>query len=113
MAVPSPSVRPTLIDGGTLHLRYVGAVGVSGSAEDLNIDLTEFAAQLRNSEFFTDQLQVVFKALDDGIEVVAPPTLLVGDFHGTPIEYVTVQVTSDSDANECLIEVILPHSIVR
>lgn len=113
MAVPSPSVQPTLIDGGTMHLRYVGAVGVTGSAQSLNIDLTELNAQLRTSEYFTDQLQVVFKALDAGITAVAPPELVGSDFHGTPIEYVTVQVDSDSEANECMIEVVLPHSIVR
>jgi hypothetical protein len=113
MAVPSPSVKPTAIVGGTLHFRYVGAVGVSGAAVALNVDLTEMELQLRQSLHFVDQLQVVFKALDEGITAVTPVILGASDFHGSPIEYLTILVTSDNVANDCLIEVVLPHSVVR
>lgn len=113
MAVPAPSVQPTAITGGNLHFRFVGAVGVNGVAQDLNIDLTQMQLQLRNSKNFTDQLEVQFQALDPGITAVAPVTLVAGDFHGSPIEYVTLQVTSDNVANQCAITITLPHSVVR
>lgn len=113
MAVPSPSVQPTVITGGIYHFRYSGAIGVSGVAQNLNIDLTQIQLQLRTSANFTNQLQVEVKALDTGITDVSPAILATSDFHGSPIEYVTVQVTSDSVANECMILVTLPQSSIR
>lgn len=113
MAVPAPSIKPLAITGGVMRTRYVGAIGVAGVATNLNIDLTAMEEHLRTSKYFTDQLIVEFQAIDAGITSAGPVTLVAGDFHGTPIEYVTLQVTSDNVANQCAVTVTLPHSVIR
>lgn len=112
MAVPAPSIQPTPISGGKFVLQYVGAVGVNGTTT-LNIDLTEYPENFRESAHFVDQLRIDFKALDAGLTFAGPAILVEADFHGSPYEYVAIQVTSDNVANDCIVTVTLPHSIMR
>ena len=102
---PNPGELITTTTGGTL--------GVPANSA-LNIDLTAFSARLRSDTHFVEQLLVTIQSFDDGIADVSPYTLLPGDFHGTPvIEYLTLNAVSDSDANEFVVTVKLPHSHTR
>jgi len=88
--------------------------GATGGGGVLHIDLTEFSERLRRDPHWVDQLQVVVQALDAGITDVGPRTLLPMDFFGAPVlEYLTLNAVSDSEANECVITVSLPHSHMR
>lgn len=115
MAVPSPAIKPLLVQGGTHTFVYRGAVGVSGVAQDLNIDLTDIPKYIRLDPDFIPQLQVTFKSLDDGLTAVAPDNLQSADFHGSVSGdfYVTVQVTSDAIGNLCMVLVEPRHTISR
>lgn len=115
MAVPSPSIAPSLIPGSTNNLVYTGNVGVAGVSQNLNIDLRAFSEQIRKDARFRDQLLVTVKALDDNITFVGPATLADGNFfNSTGInEYVQVQVTSDLSTRQCMVIVEHRHTSVR
>ncbi len=115
MAVPSPSIKPLAVAGGTHTFVYTGAVGVTGSVQDLNIDLTDIEKYIRLDPKFIPMLLVTFKGLDDGITLVGPSELQSSDFHGSVSGdyYVTVQVTSDSVDNECMVLLEPRHTLTR
>lgn len=115
MAVPSPAIKPLVVAGGTHTFAYRGAVGVTGSNQNLNIDLTDIDKYIRQDPNFINMLLVTFKALDDGITFVGPDNLVSADFHGSVSGdyYVTVQVTSDDVANLCMVLLEPRHSISR
>lgn len=115
MAVPSPAIKPLAVQGGTHTFLYRGAVGVTGAAQNLNIDLTDIPKYIRLDPDFIPMLLVTFKGLDDGISVVSPDNLQAADFHGSVSGdfYVTVQVTSDSVDNLCMVLVEPRHTISR
>lgn len=116
MSVPSPSIKPLREPGGTHTYIYNGIVEQSGSAQDLNIDLTEIPLIIRQSADFQGMLFVIFKSLDSNLTAVGPAILQASDFHDDGSEtnaYVTVQVTSDTDERECLVIVEPRHSIGR
>lgn len=115
MAVPSPAIKPLAVQGGTHTFVYRGAVGVTGSNQNLNIDLTDIAKYIRLDPDFIPMLSVTFKGLSDGITAVTPDNLVSADFHG-PVSgdfYVTVQVTSDSVNNLCMVLLEPRHTISR
>lgn len=101
--------------------RWTGAVlselqsdgQVGGGSGVVNIDLTEFSLEVRKGLYFKENLMVVVKSLDTGLVSAGPFSLQDGDFHGAPIEYVTVAMTSSDIANECAILVHAPHSTGR
>lgn len=99
---------------GELISPTAGGVATLAATSSLHIDLTAFPERLRSDPHFVDQLQVIVQGLDEGIANVTPYTLLAVDFHGTPvIEYLTVSAVSDSDANDCVVTVKMPHSHTR
>jgi len=93
------------------QLQSDGQLGSGSNA--LNIDLTNFSRELRASPYFADNLMVIVKSLDAGLVNAGPFGLQNADFHGTPIEYVTVAMTSSDMANECAILIYSPHSTGR
>lgn len=104
---PSPGNVEEAITGGAAP---VVASGV------LNIDLTDMSPFLRDSASFVEQLHLTIKALDLGLGNVNPYILREVDFHRDAsgrIEYVTVEIESDSDANEAVVKVVLPHTHSR
>ncbi len=116
MAVPSPSIRPVQEPGGTHTYVYSGIVEQSGSAQDLNIDLTDIPLVIRQDPKFRGMLLVTFKSLNDNLSAVGPAVLQNADFHDDGAEtnaYLTVQVTSDVDTRTCLVIVEPRHSIGR
>lgn len=115
MSVPSPSIAPTKAAGSTLHAVYAGPVVAVGETA-LNVNLTFLSKEIRSSQYFRAQLQVSFKALDNDISFVGPAVLTDANFFDgddEPNEYVQIDVTSVSGEEECLVEVVLPHSIIR
>lgn len=107
-----PSSASQRWTGATLvQLQSDGQLG-SGS-NGLNIDLTNFSLEVRTNLYFKENLMVVVKSLDAGLVSAGPFSLQDADFHGTPIEYVTVSITSSDIANECAILVFAPHSTGR
>lgn len=116
MAVPSPSVKPLREPGGTHTFVYNGEVEQSGSAQDLNIDLTEIEAYIRADPKFQNQLYVILKSLDSNVTFAGPAVLTADDFHDDGDEvnaYVTIQVTSDATDREIMLLVEPRHSLGR
>lgn len=116
MAVPSPSVKPLQEPGGTHTFVFNGEIGQSGSAQDLNIDLTEIPLYIRKDPRFQNQLYVILKSLDSNVTFAGPAVLGADEFHDDGAEtnaYVTIQVTSDAVDREIMLLVEPRHSIGR
>lgn len=115
MAVPSPAIKPLAVSGGAHTYVYQGNVGVSGSVQNLNIDLTAIPIYIRRDPDFIPMLWVIFKSLSDDITVVSPSNLQSSDFHGSVSGdfYVTIQVTSGSTTDQCMLLVEPRHTISR
>ena len=119
MSIPSPSVKPLRVPGGTHTYVYRGIVEQSGVAQDLNIDLTDIPLIIRQDPHFQDMLFVEFKSLNNALTFAGPDALTPGDtslWHNDGDEtnaYLTIQVTSDLDTRLCFILVEPRHSIGR
>jgi hypothetical protein len=116
MAVPAPSIALAEIPGGVQHYSFVGEVGVSGVAQDLNIDLTAIPARIRQDPYFVEQFQLTVEAITAGITSIGPPTLTSGDFTSSPNEpneYVTIQVSSDLATRQISLLAEARHTYTR
>lgn len=113
MAVPAPSIAPTLIAGSTNHATFQGACGIAGVAQDLYIDLTCFAENIRLDPNFSSQLYVIVKSLSDGLSQVGPTNPASVTTVDEENEYTTIQVTSDNVANQFLVIVEHRHTVGR
>lgn len=109
---PSSPPQP---DGQIETATTGGFEGAAASAL-LHVDLTAFSRNLRSSRYFVEQLELQFETFDVGIPNVQPRILRDVDFTRDAqglIEYLTLQVTSDLDANECMVTVTYPHTHMR
>lgn len=114
MAIPTPSVKPLQVPGGTHTYVYNDIIGTVGPI--LYIDLTDIPGRLREDPNFQEMLYVIFKGLDDDITAVSPAVLAALNFGDDGAEinaWVQLNVTSAVGTALCMIIVEPRHTIGR
>lgn len=100
----------TQTPGGIQHYTYTGPIGVVGAPAVQSIDITAFPEVLRRDPRFTDQFELIVKALDEGVSNVT--NIVFTNVNNVPV-LASFDVDSTDDTAEVALFASVRHSIMR